>query len=145
MNAILKRLLCALSCSAALAAGAAEPVWFAVAGDPRDPGADTILIDMSSLRARQNVQVMEVRVSRGHERLSRNTGHRFRSYAAKVHIDCARDQALLRNTRFYAAPLWSGEPFATVEFPDPQQVPLALREFDPNPLARIMRAACNPI
>lgn len=145
MSCPLNRLLLAAALSVALSAQAAEPVWFTVAGDARDPQADTIVIDMASLKARANQQLMMVRVSRGHERHSQHTGNRFRSYAAKVEIDCAKDTATIRNTHFYAQPLWSGEPFARVEFPAPQQVPLALREFDPNPMPRIIRAACNPI
>ena len=141
----LHRLLCAAALLVAAGAQAGEPVWFTVAGDPRDPKANTILIDMASLKAKSNQQFMVVRVSRNQERLSQNSGNRFRSFAARVEIDCTRGTVTIRDTYFYAQPLWTGEPFAYVQFPPPQQVPLALREFEPNPMPRIMRAACNPI
>lgn len=119
-----------------------DPIWFTLAGDPRDEHADTIVIDVASLKRSQNLQSMTVRVSRGHERRSNFTGYSFRSYAALAQIDCALQSARLVDTTFYAEPLWQGEPKGYVEFKS-RNVPLALREFDPNPMPRLMRAACQ--
>lgn len=119
-----------------------EPVWFTLAGDPLDERADTIVIDVASLKRSQNLQSMTVRVSRRHERRSNFTGYSFRSYAALAQIDCAKQTARLIDTTFYAEPLWEGTPKGFVEFED-KNVPLALREFDPNPMPRLMRAACQ--
>ena len=130
-------LLAVLCCSGAQAASN----WFTITGDPADGAVDTVQVDPATIRTDGARKVMAVRVSRAAER--RNAENLpYRSYESQVAVDCRARRAGYTYAIFYAAPLWQGQPLRTNDYAGSPR-PMLLRDVDPNPTQRIIRAACG--
>lgn len=67
----------------------------------------------------------------------------FRSYSATVLVDCSAKSARFVNATFYMMPLWEGKPHTTLTYSAAEVRPMLFRSIEPNPAARIIRAACQ--
>ena len=130
--------LVGLSC----AVGPACAAWFTVAGDPYTPEADTVQVDPLALQAEGNTRIMSLRVNRSRQR-NNWEGRPYRSYAASVVVDCRAMQADYLEVTYYMQPLWQGEPYLRTDYTANQRRML-FKDMEPNPTARIIRAACRP-
>jgi hypothetical protein len=124
----------------------AQPGWFTVVGDPQDKVADTVQVDPDrvSLPATpaEASKTMNLRVNRATPRFNWD-GIPYRSYESRVVFDCQARRASYVAARFYAQPLWQGEPHHTADYGDAPK-PVRFLDMKPNPTARIVRAACRP-
>ncbi|CAN7600160.1 hypothetical protein LJR039_004400 [Pseudorhodoferax sp. LjRoot39] len=134
----MKRALLLLACLAASAW--ADVPWFTIVGDRNDPNADTIEMNPIAVSRQGRSVVMEIRVSRSIVRTSRD-GVQFRSFRGEVGFDCAQSTARFLRSQFYAEPLWR-TPVQELRYPPDQVRPMEFRLFDPNPLDKVIKAAC---
>lgn len=135
---------CILACLAGLfcSAGAlANSNWLTIMGDPLDAGAGTIEIDPTSRAIQGDRRSLLIRVSRPQERTSTD-GVSFRSYLASVEFDCIQRNARFLSVDFYQQSLWQGTPHKSMVYGSAQIRPLVFRFFEPNPLEKLLQAAC---
>ena len=115
--------------------------WLTVVGDRLDPSVGTIEIDPSAISVAGDQRVMVLRVSRPQERVSAD-GVAFRSYLANVQFDCVQKDARFIPVDFFEQSLWQGKPHKSMAYGPTQIRPVAFRFFEPNPLEKLVRAAC---
>ncbi len=135
------------SAAAAAAAAAAAPVlapvpWLTVVGDAADASLDTIEVDPVAISTSGAERSMRIRVSRTRERTSTD-GVVFTSYRAVVLFDCGKRSARFLSADFFRAPLWQGEAHESIVYASNLPRPMVFRGIEPNPLQRIIRAACQ--
>ena len=114
--------------------------WLTMAGDLTTPQVDTVEVSPDSVTVFKNLRVMKIRTNRAANRITYD-GLPYRSYHGTVHIDCDAKQARFRQMRYFLGPLWTGEA-RNVEYPEGDMPPVAFRDLNPNPVARIVQAAC---
>ena len=132
---VIRPLLLALAAAPALAA----PNWFTVAGDPLDPEANTVQVNPVADGA--DPRRMQVRVSRALPRISWD-GVPYRSYRADVLFNCKKSTARYLSIHYYLEPRWLGTPQRVVDYATGEPRLMEFREMEPNPMARIIAAAC---
>jgi hypothetical protein len=131
-----------LSLSAAVCGFArAETVWFTVAGDPESASANTVQVDPTPVAIDNELRSMKIRVSRSLPRTNWE-GVPYRSYVSDVTFDCVSNTARYTAITFYMQPLWQGSPHKITVYPPDQTRAMEFRNMEPNPTARIMKAAC---
>jgi surface-adhesin protein E len=123
-------------------AAAAKTEWFTVVGNPQDPNVNTVEIDPVVAATPDVRKNMYVRVNRSRSRVNWENLP-YRSYEARIAFDCAAKKADFVIVTFYPEPLWTGFPVITTDYSDKPR-PMELRDIEPNPLERIIRAACKP-
>jgi len=130
-------LLAAPACGPALA----QTHWLTIVGDMTDPAVDTVEVSPDSVVGLDELRVMKIRTNRKQERITYD--HKpYRSYFGSIQIDCVRKEARFRQIRYFLGPMWTGAA-RDVEYPEAAMPPVALRDFQPNPVQRIVQAACN--
>lgn len=118
-----------------------ERDWFTVAGDARQPDAETVQVDPVALRSEGDARTMRVRVSRAQERRNWEDVP-YRSYESSVRINCRTRRAHYVQASFYSQPLWQGNPGHVADYQQNPQ-PMLFKGMNPNPTERIIRAACS--
>ena len=121
----------------------AQSTWFTIVGSPGDAQSDLVEVDPQSRSFTAGNSTLNIRVSRSVLRTS-SDGVPFRSFTATVLVDCAAKSARFVTANFYMMPLWEGRPHASLAFSAAEVRPLMFRNIEPNPAARIIRAACQP-
>lgn len=118
--------------------------WLTVMGNRNDPALDTIEVNPIPVSTTEDRRVMRVRVSRSEQRTNWD-GISYRSYDAVADFDCEAKTAQFQQIRYYLQPLWVGEPHATMSYTKNDPRPMRFRGVAPNPVERIIRAACRPL
>ena len=118
----------------------AQSTWFTVIGDDRDGGSDTIQVDPESMTS-GDIRTLRVRVNRATARTSWDN-IRYRSYVSLVTFDCVQRSARYVSITYYTLPLWKGESYRTSDYTTGTPRPMRFLDVNPNPSARIIRAAC---
>ena len=132
---------CLLGLALVVTGGHAQGAWFTVSGDPANATVDTVQVDPVPIGTTGDARTMHVRVSRSMERRNWD-GDAYRSYESRVVFDCRGRRAEYVQASFYSEPLWRGVPFVHRDYSaDPK--PMLFRDAQPNPTARIIRAACR--
>lgn len=135
-----------LVCGWALTAGnaRADNDWLTMSGDgemPLKTAQNLIQVSPQSIQGSGDLRSMNVRV---HHIEQRNNwdGVPYRSYVGTVEFDCAQKTARHAVINYYLTPVWSGPVHQTVTYPPSQPRMMAFRDVVPNPLERIIKAAC---
>ena len=119
--------------------------WFTVAGNPGDPASNTVQVDPVAIGVEGDSgpasKRMNVRVNRSAERVNWDNIP-YRSYESQVVFDCQARRAAYVQARYYAQPLWQGEPHTVADYGGNPR-PMLFRDMEPNPVNRIVRAACR--
>ncbi len=118
--------------------------WLTVMGDKSDPAADTIEVNPIPVSTTEDHMVMKIRVSRSMQRTNWD-GIPFRSYQATVDFDCTNKVGNFQQISYYRQPLWAGEPHVTTNYNKAEPRVMQFRGVTPNPVERIIRAACRPL
>ncbi len=118
-----------------------EPVWLTILGDPLDPVAETVQVDVTSAVAFESARLVSIRANRSRDRMARD-GLDFRSYVSSVLIDCTAGTARHRAQSLYTGPLWTGE-MRYVKYDEKDIRMLAFKDMPANPKDRIIKAACS--
>lgn len=126
----------------AAASALAQQTWFTVTGNPQDAQVNTIEVDPIPVSVSGEQRTMRVRVSRSNQRINWE-GLPYRSYVAQVQIDCDKKTARYQSITFYMRPLWAGAPHNTTDYTRGPVRWMEFRQVDPNPVTRILRAACR--
>lgn len=143
MNVLfITRQLLTLACMFACPYGFAQTHWLTVMGDPHDAQANTVEVDPRPVSVNGPLRTMKVRVNRAAERASRE-GVPYRSFESQVVFDCANMTARYTTITYYMLPAWQGPSHKTAVFPESQPRWVEFRSLQPNPTARIIRAACQ--
>lgn len=120
----------------------AQLTWLTIVGNPGNSQTDLIEVDPQSRSLIAGNSTLNIRVSRAILRTS-SDGIPFRSYTATVLVDCASKSARFVNATFYMMPSWEGKPHTTLTYSAAEVKPMLFRSIEPNPAARIIRAACQ--
>lgn len=115
------------------------PTWFTVVGDPLDEDSNTVQVNPVTREA--DPRKMQVRVSRSAPRISWD-GVPYRSYVATVLFDCQRHIARYLAIRYHLTATWQGTPHRVVDYAAGPPRLMEFRDMVPNPMARIVAAAC---
>lgn len=143
MNArFFTRQVLTLACLLACPYGFAQTYWLTVLGDPHDVTVDTVEVDPRPLSVNAQLRTLRVRVNRAAPRASRE-GVPYRSFESQVVFDCANMTARYAVITYYMLPVWRGPSHMTSHFPESQPRWVEFRSLQPNPTARIIRAACQ--
>jgi hypothetical protein len=124
------------------AGACAATTWFTVVGNPGDPKADTVEVDPVAITSAGGVKNMYMRVNRSKQRFNWDKLP-YRSYEARIAFDCNTKKGDYMIATFYPEPLWTGLPVITTDYSRAPK-PLLLLDMEPNPVERIVRAACRP-
>lgn len=120
----------------------AQTQWLTVIGDATDPTADTVQVDPVTFNPAGVSRTVRLRVSRTTERKSWD-GVVYRSYDSDVLIDCVARTGRYVSIEFFGEPLWQGEPHGKTAYSRREIRPMLFRDMEPNPTARLIRAACQ--
>ena len=108
-------------------------------GSLGDNTADTVQINMAKMEARGNDDVMQLRVNLAQQR-TMDGGEKYQSYQSKILIECSADSVVHLEQLRFELPRWEGH--STFQrFPEVR--PMAFGGLEPNPKARVLRAACG--
>ena len=122
----------------------ADDEWLTMSGDgelPLNTAQNLIQVNPQSIEGSAELRTMGVRVSRSAQRTNWD-GLPYRSYVATVEFDCVKKTARYVLINYYLTPVWSGPVHKAVSYPLQNPRYMAFREVTPNPLDRIVRAAC---
>lgn len=119
----------------------AQAAWLTMAGHPGDASKDLLEVEPQSRTTTPGGPTLNIRVSRS-ALLSSTEGIPFRSYTATILVDCSAKKARFVTSSFYMMPLWEGKPHTTLVYSISEIRPVLFRFFEPNPLAKIVRATC---
>ena len=131
--------VCCLWCCMSAQAGTN---WFNVMGDAADESVNTIEVDPTPVSIAGETRIMRVRVSRSQDRVNQE-GVPYRSFVSEVLFDCPSSMARYLSINYYRLPAWKGEPYLRREYIETQPRLMQFRDVEPNPVRRIIRAACN--
>jgi hypothetical protein len=138
----MKPLLVALTVALTLSAPAfAASDWFTVVGTLEDAASDTVEVDPMPKAVNGERRSMAIRVNRASPRDNWD-GVPYRSYYAMVEFDCLRSSAYFQQVTYFMQPYWSGVSHKTVTFNLANRRPMRFRDMTPNPMERIVKAAC---
>ncbi|MES2282420.1 MAG: surface-adhesin E family protein [Pseudomonadota bacterium] len=118
----------------------AENTWFTVIGDEKDAALDTIQVDPESMTS-GDIRTLRVRVNRAAARTSWDSV-RYRSYVSLVTFDCVNRSARYVSITYFMQALWKGDSHKTSDYTTGTPRPMLFLDVNPNPSARIIRAAC---
>lgn len=119
----------------------AQSSWLTLVGHPGEPQNDLVQVDPVSRSGSVDMPTLNLRISRANLRTSWDSVP-YRSYTSTVEIDCAEKTAHYTEISFYMMPLWEGKPHRITSFSSNEMRPLQFRDIEPNPTARLIRAAC---
>jgi hypothetical protein len=131
------------SANATTSASEPERSWFTIVGDPTQPNSETVQVDPVALSSEGNTRTMGVRVNRSQMRRNWDQVH-YRSYESRVLINCPARSAHYLEATFYSEPLWTGNPGQVAHYQKSPK-PMLFSGMNPNPVERIIRAACRPV
>ncbi|MEO8020359.1 MAG: surface-adhesin E family protein [Polaromonas sp.] len=111
-------------------------------GDPLDAAVNTIEVDPRPIAVNAHQRTLKLRVNRSVAKENRD-GVPYRSFESQVVFDCNNKTARYAQISFYLLPVWQGPSHKTLVFPAAEPRWVEFRTIQPNPLARIIRAACE--
>ena len=120
----------------------AQPVWLTIVGSADEAKNDVVQVDPASRSGNAGFPTLSVRVSRATLRSSWDDVP-YRSYVSTVVIDCDEKTGRYTEINFYMMPLWQGKPHKSTTFAPSETRAMRFRDIEPNPTARIVRAACT--
>lgn len=135
-------MLCAVVLCVAAVAGDQQGTtdrWFTLAGDPLEPSKNLIEILPEPIGIDQKV-LLDLRVSRNQQRTSFK-GQKYRSYYAKVVVDCPAKKAWYLQLAYYAQPSWGGNVIAKENYNE-GEAELLFKDMSPEWSKRLISAAC---
>jgi hypothetical protein len=138
-------MVCSLVFCAALLASTGGTVdqadpWFTLVGDRLEPQGDLIEVRPEPTNLGERV-LLDLRVSRSHVRSSFK-GQKYRSYYAKVVVNCTARQAWYLSLSYHAQPQWQGPPVGTESYEE-GQAPVLFKDVPRQPYKRLIHAACS--
>ena len=136
-------MLCAVVLCVAAAAGgqqAAGDGWFTLTGDRAETRKNLIEILPEPLGVDQRV-LLDLRVSRDQERTSFR-GQKYRSYYAKVVVDCTARRAWYLHLSYYAQPTWAGNVIAQEPYKE-GEAEVLFKDMSSEWSQRMVSSACK--
>ncbi len=136
-------MLCAVVVCIAAAAGgqqAAPDDWFTLTGDRLETNKNLIEILPEPIGLDQRV-LLDLRVSRDRERTSFR-GQKYRSYYAKVVVDCPARRAWYLHLSYYAQPTWAGDVIAKEQYKE-GEAEVLFKDMSSEWSQRMATAACK--
>lgn len=119
----------------------AEPLWLTLTGDPSRTDQDSVQVRADSVALSGTTGSLQLRVSRADTREAFDS-QPYRSYIGWIKVDCTQQEGLFQQLQYYTAALWTGET-RVVNFAEPNMPKLMFKDMQPNPTARLVRAACS--
>lgn len=122
----------------------ADTNWLTIMGDRSDPLQDTIEVDPTPVATAGEHRMLQIRVNRALPRVNWD-GIAYRSYSATADFDCGNKTASFQQLTYYMEADWAGEPHKTVSYLNNPPRPMRFRGVSPNPVDRIIKAACRTV
>jgi hypothetical protein len=120
----------------------AQSEWLTVVGDANDATVNTVQVDPRPLSVNGLSRTMKLRVNRSATRVGRE-GVTYTSYEAVVVFECDQRMARYETVVYYMQPFWKGSSHKTSVYTKANPRMLQFLNVEPNPTARIIRAACE--
>jgi hypothetical protein len=131
-----------LLCLALLACAGARAEWLTLGGSPGDAGNSYVQVDPTSVEVDGAHRIVHLRLSLAQDRTTRD-GIVFRSFDARVNVDCAARNARYVSATYFGQPNFVGEPIAVRHFADDDVRPMTLGNAPRDLAGRTVNAACS--
>jgi hypothetical protein len=131
-----------LLCLALLAATAVRAEWLTLTGSPGEASSSYVQVDPTTVEVRGTHRIVDLRLSLAQERTTRD-GIRFRSFRARVDVDCEARNARYVNATYFGQPDFVGAPIAVRVFEPDDLRPMNLAGAPRDLAGRTVNAACS--
>lgn len=132
--------LCVIALAGSSPGAASETDWFTLVEDFDNPAGNVIQVRPEPLGIDERV-LMQLRVSRDKVRTSFR-GQKYRSYDAKILINCSSQEAWYLRLAYYAQPRWAGAVVAREDYIE-GKAPVLFKGIPNPPHKRIISSACK--
>jgi hypothetical protein len=131
-----------LLCLVLLACTGTRAEWLTLTGSSGDAGDNYVQVDPTSVQVDGAHRIVKLRLSLAQTRTTRD-GIPFRSFDAKVDVDCAARNARYVSATYFGQPNFVGEPIAVRHFAPDDVRPMTLGNAPRELAARTINAACS--
>lgn len=118
----------------------AQDVWFPIYGDVHEADSNLVEVRPEPVGLDQRV-MLDLRVSRDQVRTSFK-GLKYRSYYAKVVVNCQSQNAWYLWLSYFGLPLWKGQTIGREEYVE-GKAPVLFKDIPGQPYKRMINAACR--
>lgn len=132
-----------LFCIAIFACTCASAEWLTLAGSPGDGDNDYVQVDPTRVETEGSHRIVKLRLSLARPRTTSRDGIVFRSFDAKVDVDCVARNARYVSATYFGQPNFVGEPIAVRHFAQDDVRPMTLGGAPRELAARTINAACS--
>lgn len=119
----------------------AEPLWLTLMGDPSRADRDSVQVRADSVALSGSTGSLQLRVNRAEPREAFDD-QPYRSYLGWIKVDCTQQEGMFQQLQYYTEALWTGET-RVANYTEPNMPKLMFKDMQPNPTARLVRAACS--
>jgi hypothetical protein len=127
---------------ALLVSTGARAEWLTLTGSPGDATSSYVQVDPTTVQVDGSHRLMNLRLSVAQERTTKD-GLRFRSFRARVNVDCEARNARYVSATYFGHPDFVGEPIAVRVFEADDVRPMALAGAPRDLAGRTINAACS--
>lgn len=138
----MKRL--SLLCFVLFASAGASAEWLTLTGSPGEPASSYVQVDPTTVQVDGAHRTVNLRLSLAQERTTKD-GIRFRSFNARVDVDCEARNARYVSATYFGHPDFVGDPIAVRVFEADDVRPMALAGAPRDLAGRTVNAACSVV
>ncbi|MFM9927960.1 surface-adhesin E family protein [Variovorax sp. H27-G14] len=136
----MKRL--SLFCLVLFASLGARAEWLTLTGSPGEPASSYVQVDPTTVQVDGSHRIVKLRLSLAQERTTKD-GIRFRSFRARVNVDCEARNARYVSATYFGQPDFVGDPIAVRVFEADDVRPMTLSGAPRDLAGRTVNAACS--
>lgn len=127
---------------ALLASAGVRAEWLTLTGSPGDAASSYVQVDPTTVQVNGSHRIVNLRLSLAQERTTKD-GLRFRSFNARVNVDCEARNARYVSATYFGHPDFVGEPIAVRVFEADDVRPMMLAGAPRDLAGRTINAACS--
>lgn len=127
---------------ALIASAGARAEWLTLTGSPGDAASSYVQVDPTTVQVDGSHRIVNLRLSLAQERTTKD-GLRFRSFNARVNVDCEARNARYVSATYFGHPDFVGEPIAVRVFEADDVRPMTLSGAPRDLAGRTINAACS--
>lgn len=131
-----------LLCLVLLASAGARAEWLTLTGSPGDAASSYVQVDPTTVEVDGSHRVVNLRLSLAQERTTKD-GVRFRSFRARVNVDCEARNARYVSATYFGHSDFVGDPIAVRVFEADDVRPMTLSGAPRDLAGRTINAACS--
>lgn len=133
-----------LFCLALFTSLGARAEWLTLTGSPGEPASSYVQVDPTTVEVNGMHRLVNLRLSLAQERTTKD-GIRFRSFRARVNVDCEARNARYVSATYFGQPDFVGDPIAVRVFEANDVRPMNLSGAPRDLAGRTVNAACSVV